>query len=54
MVNGGIFVYENIVIDKVIVKIGLVLVKVFKFVIYLKWFWCNVKIMVNILMVINI
>ncbi len=53
LANGGIPAYENIVIDKVIAKIGLVLAKTPKFTICLKQFWHNAKIMANTLMVIN-
>lgn len=40
--------------EKVIVEIGFVLVRVFKFVIYLIWFCCNVEIMVNVFIVIDV
>ncbi len=51
--NESIPAYENIVIDKVIAKIGMVLAKAPKFVLYLKQFWHNAKTMANTLMVIN-
>ncbi len=51
--NEGILAYENIIINKVIAKIGLVLAKTLKSAIYLKQFWRDAKTMENILMVIN-